>query len=729
MDVNMRNNEDGAKMRFDRRSMRLYALAVLLFVFHATASWAGLLADTNPGYTAQQAVHGKLAYQKHCASCHGPELKGRDIIPPLSGERFAQRWSDQPIDLLFGSIMRMPPGHAMSLPFPAYTSVLTFLLSENGIPPSNKALTVIVGGRGVKVGSAIKPPAAKVTAQHYLSEKPGQRLHALSSVSANMLKDPPAADWLLWNRRYDSSGYSPLDQVDRSTVNSLSRAWQLPLTAGESMPAPLVHDGVMFLYSYPDTVMALDAASGELLWRYRHKPRGPAGRKMGIALSGDKVLVPTSDMQVLALHAKSGELAWRHELAVLTPEGGLAGPSGYELRSSPLVVGDKVILGITASVVAGGGLIMALDLDTGKEAWRFHTLARPGEAGGNSWNELPLARRSGGSVWIPGSYDPQLNLVYFGVAPTYDTAPLLQSLNKPGVTNDALYTNSTVALNPDNGELIWHYQHLANDQWDMDWVFERQIDEFQIDGVKRKVVFNVGKLAILDGLDAATGEYLFSIDMGLQNIVSAIDPKTGKKSVPVEAIPSLSKTHLICPTPIGARSWPPSAYNPVTQRLYLPLTEACMDAGPNGPTLLTSGVGMIIKARPDSDGNWGRLQAVDMKKQALEWQYRTKTPLVSSVLATAGGLVFTGDLEPSLKAFNDETGELLWQTSLDDHPSSNLVTYAVDGKQYIAVVLGYKNNHVRDWWGVYSDIELGPQASAESTSGAGPSLWVFALEQ
>ena len=154
-----------------------------------------------------------------------------------------------------------------------------------------------------------------------------------------------------------------------------------------------------------------------------------------------------------------------------------------------------------------------------RKKWRFYTIPRPGEPGGNTWNGIPMEERSGGSVWNAGAYDPELNLVYFGVAPTYNTAPLLYPVNIDGITNDALYTNATIALNPDSGELVWHYQHIENDQWDLDWAFERQIINISFEGEQRKAVINMGKLGILDAVDAATGEFLFSMDMGLQNVV------------------------------------------------------------------------------------------------------------------------------------------------------------------------------------------------------------------
>ncbi len=263
------------------------------------------------------------------------------------------------------------------------------------------------------------------------------------------------------------------------------------------------------------------------------------------------------------------------------------------------------------------------------------------------------------------------------MAPTYDTLPLLQPSGDAGVTSDALFTNCTIALNPDTGKLVWHYQHVSNDQWDLDWVFERQLVEMTIGGRQRKVVMNVGKMAILDALDAATGEYLFSVDAKTQNVITSIDPKTGAKRIDLEKWPDPKRPALICPAISGARSWPPTSYSPQTTLLYLPLTEWCQNFGAEGFKLLTSGVGMMPAVHPDAaDGTMGRLQAVDVAGRKLAWVHHQRAPFSASVLATAGGVLFAGDLDPSLKAFDAATGKLLWQAALDDLPSSSIITYS-----------------------------------------------------
>jgi alcohol dehydrogenase (cytochrome c) len=507
-------------------------------------------------------------------------------------------------------------------------------------------------------------------------------------------------------------------------VRYLALAWRAPLRNGNSMPMPLVHHGVMFLQTFPDTVLALDATNGQVLWRHQHQPKGaPSSQKMGLALQGDKVLVPTSDLHVLALSAKTGELVWDHEIVVPTPER----RASYQLRSPPLVVGDKVIQGVTASFIPKGGFAVALDVESGREAWRFNSIARPGEPHGNSWNDLPLEKRSGGSIWHELSYDPELDLVYFGIAPTYDTGPLLHPVATGGVNSNALYTNCTVAIRPQTGELAWHYQHVANDQWDLDWVFERQIVEVPVNGTPRKAVMNVGKMGILEAVDAATGEYLFSVDAGIQNVITAIDPATGAKTIDPARLPDPARPTDVCPSASGARSWPPTSYSPQTRMVYVPLTESCMRLGAEGFRLLTSGVGISRATHPASaDGKPGRLQAIDVANRKLAWVTDLAAPPTTGLLSTAGGVVFAGDMEPTLKAFDDTTGELLWQTKLDDWPSSGIVTYKVENRQYVAVVVGLSNFHVGALTSVL-EVEDAAVSGEEGSARGGAAIWVYAL--
>lgn len=553
-------------------------------------------------------------------------------------------------------------------------------------------------------------------------------LSELSPVTDGMLMSPPDEDWLMWRRTYDLSGHSPLSQINRDNVADLKVAWSVELGSGTSMTTPLVHDGVMFIADTENRLLALDATSGEELWRYQHDMDNTDARRVSMALHGDTLIVPHNDLDLVALNARNGEVRWQHSVATPVAQNEIE-RGYYSLRSGPLVANGVVVQGVGATIVPEGGFIVGISLNSGEELWRFHTVARPDGPGGNTWNNLPLEGRSGGSVWIPGSYDPELDLVYFGTAPTYDTEPLRLHIGIDGVNNDTLYTNSTLALRPQTGELAWHFQHMANDQWDLDWAYERQLSELEIDGQTRKAVFTAGKMALYDVLDAATGEYLTSLDTGIQNMIAAIDPVSGEKTLASIAIPNAEVGHLLCPYMLGGRNWQSGAYDTENKMLFLPLSELCMMGGPLGDGgLLTSGVETSVRARPDTDGNFGRVQAMNLETMELAWQHRAKAPATIATLSTDGGLVFAGFLDLTFKALDAETGEPLWEENLGAIPSSFPVTYAVDGKQYIAVIRGQPSPFFGSVLGSNIRSLLADRNDSIPRPSEGPAMMVFALD-
>lgn len=697
--------------------LRTLFLAAAAFAVSFSASAASL------SFTKEQVGKGRMAYRQSCANCHGGRLEGMHPSPSLKGQRFDLTWRGKSVDVLSFHIRRMPPeavAEPGSIDDESYTNMLAYILNSNGFEPGDTALPSDVAAlRKLKI-----PQLEGVAADPFTPVKasPEQTalLENLPEVTDETLRGPAPGDWLQWGQSYDGQNFSPLDQINKETVGGLKPAWRAPLRPGMSMAAPLVNNGVMFLHAFPDTVLAMDATNGAVLWRHQYAPKSSSSQKMGIALHEDKVLVPTSDLHVIALNAKTGDLLWDHEIDT-------EAAGGYQLRSAPMVLGDRVIQGVTASFVSKGGFILGLDVNTGDECWRFNTIARPGEPGGDTWNDVPIEKRSGGSVWHLGTYDPELDLIYYGIAPTYDTGPLLHPVDKEGISSEALYTNCTVAIRPETGDVVWHYQHMANDQWDLDWVFERQIATVTIDGKPRKVVMNVGKMGILEALDAATGEYLFSVDSGIQNVITAIDPKTGAKTIDPGTLPDLDRPCLVCPSAVGARAWPITSYSPLTKFAYLPLTETCMTMGKEGAKLLTSGVGIAPGAHPDTkDGRMGRVQAIDVANQKLAWQFDNPAPIMTGTLATAGGVVFAGDMAASFKALDAESGDLLWETTLDDLPSTNVITYAVDGKQYVAVSVGIQNLHIGYMLPTWQAFAAEHGISTETSKG-GASVWVFSL--
>lgn len=666
-------------------------------------------------YTLAQAADGKRTYGERCASCHGANLDDGEFAPPLKGEAFQTSWGGKSADLLLEKLTTMPPAAAGSVSNDQRVLLLAYLLQANQVaagarplPADPAALQAMVfagasgSGSGVTPGQALPPPLAKTNP-----------LDAITPVTEAMLAAPAPGDWLTWRRAYDAHGFSPLTQITKANVGTLRTAWSWSLPPGPNEVTPLAHDGVLFVHSFGDKVQALDGATGDLLWQYsRWLPKDTApGLKRAIAIWHDRLLVPTSDSHVVALDVRTGRVLW---------DSPVGDSPAYGLTGGPIVVKGNVIIGTTGRA-PGGNLIVALNADTGKETWRFHTIPKPGEPGGDSWNGLPMEKRSGGSVWLPPSYDPALDLIYFGPAPTYDTAPL-RTRAAGEASNDALYTNATVALRPETGKLVWFYSHLPNDQWDLDWAFERHVVRVSSNGTTKTLVVTSGKTAIFDALEADSGKYVYSMDLGLQNIVTAINPRTGVKTIDPQKVPGDGTAKFVCPNTIGGKNWLPSSYNPATKVLFVPLFEACGEYVPVAPGergLLSTGVRHTVRPRPDSDGKYGRLQAINLETREVVWLARQRSPRSSGVLATAGGVVFAGSLDRVFAAYDDATGAELWRVRLNDLPSSAPISYTANGKQYVAAVVGGGGHHAANIAPLAPEIRNPPDRGA--------SVWVFEL--
>jgi alcohol dehydrogenase (cytochrome c) len=646
-------------------------------------------------------------------------LDDGEFAPPLKGSDFRQRWGRQPAEAIFTYMsMRMPPARPGTLSVEVTAELLAYLLRENALQPGVKALPAdpaalaammmptspANAGNGLSAGVSLPPAPQRANP-----------LDRLTPVTDALLANVPDGEWLAWRRSHDATGFSPLKAINRDNVRKLRSAWTWSLPNGPNEATPLFHDGVLFVHAYGDKVQALDAATGDLLWQYsRRLPRDIAPTvKRAIALYGDRLYVPTSDTHIVALDAKTGTVTWDTPIADTK--------AGFGMTGGPLVAKGKVMVG-TNGRAPGGNVIVALDAATGKEAWRFYPIARPGEPGDDSWNSLPLEKRNGASVWIPGSYDAELNLAFFGPAQTYDTGPLRNPVAQPGVTNDALYTDSTVALDPDTGKLVWHFQHQNNDQWDFDWAFERQIVHLPLFGEMRKAIITGGKQAIFDTLDAANGLYAASVDLGLQNVVTGIDPKTGAKMIDAKLVPGDGETKFVCPHAGGARSWLPTSYDPVTKLIFVPLVESCMDltpvpAGERGS--LSTGVRWTLRPRTDGDGKYGRIEAINIETRQVKWITRQRAPQTSGVLATAGGLVFAGALDRVFSAYDAATGAQLWRTRLNDVPNSAPITYMVNGKQYVAITVGNGGAQAATFPPLVPEIQNPPDRGA--------AIWAFEL--
>jgi alcohol dehydrogenase (cytochrome c) len=586
------------------------------------------------------------------------------------------------------------------------------------------AATLFGAGTALAQGPGIAPPIQPDAKTGEVLAARRALLDRITPVTDAMLRDPPPGEWLQWRRTYDAHGFSPLKQIDRSNVAGLRPAWTWSLPPGTSENTPLVHDGVLFVFGNGDHVQALDATSGDLLWEYvRPLPRdrrgaGQTAIKRSFAIYGDKLYLGTTDSHVITLDVNTGKPVWDHAF----PD-----EREFSITSGPLIANGKVVQGV-ASCPAGGCYIIGLDASSGAELWRFNTVARPGRPGEHSWNGLPLDQRWGGSVWTTGSYDPDLNLIFYGTGNTYAWQFLERGGpgKTRGTTKNGLFLNSTLALDPDTGKLVWHYQHLPEDMWDLDFAFERHIVKLPVDGRERKLVVTTGKMLITDAVDAATGKWAFSVDQGIQNIVKSIDPKTGRKTYDPVAIPDLtaSRRNLQCPAGYGAKNWPANSYNAATGILYITIAEVCGESLPKtyGPNDKYTGGGQetrIARYQPESDGNIGRVDAVDLKTRKTIWSKRQRAPVTSAALDTAGGVLFAGDSDRWFKAYDDATGEILWQTRLNDAVNSYPISYSVGGKQYVAVVAGAGGPRIGNLHQLTTEIET-PRAGSAA-------LWVFEL--
>ncbi|MGH9387365.1 MAG: PQQ-binding-like beta-propeller repeat protein, partial [Vicinamibacterales bacterium] len=373
-----------------------------------------------------------------------------------------------------------------------------------------------------------------------------------TSVTDAMLANPNPADWLNWRRTLDGWGYSPLDQINTKNVHQLQLAWSWGLHSGESQPTPLVAGGVMYVPVPGGGAQALDAATGEFLWEYL-RPTAPGtapqnGPMRSLAIYGDKVLVATSDARLVALNAKTGAVVWNQQVA--DPK------LGYRYTSGPIVARGAIVAGITGCQRYKNDtcFISAHHSDTGKELWRTSTVARPGEPGGETWGDLPLMFRAGSDAWIPGSYDPDSNLIYWGTAQAKPWARFAR-----GTDGDALYTNSTLALDATTGRIAWHFQHVPGESHDMDETFERIL----VDLPGRSSVFSMGKLGILWELDRKTGKFLSARDLGYQNLID-VNPDTGRATYRRNMIPQAGVELSFCPSRSGFKSLRAMAYHPQT---------------------------------------------------------------------------------------------------------------------------------------------------------------------
>ena len=565
----------------------------------------------------------------------------------------------------------------------------------------NRCLSAALSAAAVALLLSTSSAVAQAQAQALLEN--------YTPVTLEELANPPASDWLMWRGTPNNWAHSPLDQINKDNVDSLRLAWSWTMEPGKQETTPLVHDGIMFLPQACDFIEAVDATDGTPLWEYRRAtvdhvaPLSCANRNG--TLYKDQLIIATRDAYIVSLNATSGEVTWERKIGDWTV--------GQHYSGGPQVFNGKVITGMSGCYYINTSCwITAHDADTGEELWRTNTVPRIGEPNGESWGDVPNEQRRGGSAWMPASFDPELNLIFIGVA-----VPIPWGEIQRGTRGgDVLYTNSTLALDAETGEIEWYFQYIPAGNWDQDHPFERLIVETEVtpdvDAVswmnpniasseRRKVITGIpGKPGIVWTLDAATGDFLWATQTNYQNIIVGVDVE-GRKGItnPEIDITEIGQQKLVCPTTQGGINWNSVGYSPQTNSLYTPTNNTCMNFAlrPVEPTvgLHHASARSSVDIGPEDTGQVGQFASIDVATGETRWTYKQRAGIGGSVLTTGGGLVFVSDDARRFRAFDADNGDILWEQVLNSTAGGFPVSYSVDGVQYIAIAAGEGVNYRR----------------------------------
>ena len=543
-------------------------------------------------------------------------------------------------------------------------------------------------------------------------------------VTDAQLANPEPENWLMTRGNYAGWSYSPLDQINLSNVKNLVPVWAVStdVDSGHEAP-PIVNNGMMFVATPYSQVMALDAASGEFLWRYKHK--NPAGfaalhnTSRGVALYGDKVFLPGLDATLTALDAKTGKVDWETKVDDYK--------QGYYLTMAPLVVKGKVIVGVSGGEFGIRGYVAAFDAETGKEAWRTYSIPAPGEPGSETWQKADTWKTGGGAMWMTGNYDPKNNLIYWGVG---NGSPWFGD-QRPG---DNLYTGSTLALDGDTGKIKGHFQYHQNKSWDWDAMNAPMLVNFNKGG-EIQGLFSPqrnGYLYWLKRGDDGSISYLDSEGYVPQNVFKSIDPKTGRPDVDMDHKPATGKVAQFCPGLWGGKDWPFESYNPKMGVAFIPTNENHCNKfegkveervpGQWWTGVAVPDLGYSVDTKP---GFYGALQAYDVNTGKRLWKDTYANSLNwGSTLSTAGGLVFAGGTNDRMfRAYDAKSGEELWHFKTNSGIIAPPSSFEVNGVQYIAVESG---------WGVDAAFNQSLMADLVGWNPDVPQggmVWVFAVQK
>ena len=559
---------------------------------------------------------------------------------------------------------------------------------------------------------------------------------AFVPVTDAMLQDPAPGDWLMWRRTLNSWGYSPLQQIDRANVGQLRMVWSRALTPGSQQGTPLVYGGVMYMPNPGDVIQAIDAVTGDLLWEYRrrlpddleeHIPPAIVDVNRNLAIYGQLIIDTSADDYVFALDATSGELVWETQILDYTT-------NPAHQTSGPIIANGKVISGRGCMPQAGPDacIITAHDATTGAELWRTRTIPAPGEPGDETWGGIPFEDRKHVGAWMVASYDPALNLLYMGTSVTSPAPKFMLG----GPENTHLYHNSTLALDADTGEISWYYQHL-NDHWDLDHPFERLLVDTAVTpnpaavswinprlqpGETRQVVTGIpGKTGVVYTLDRKTGEFLWATPTVAQNVITGIDGGTGAVSTNQELVFRRDGEEVyVCPALVGGKDWEAGAYSPMSNVMFFPLRNVCARQMADSTAGGLGGVLYSLVTRLEIAPNTeqvGTVRAISVETGETLWTYEQRAA-TTSLVATGGGLVFGGDGNGRFRALDQDDGAVSWEVNLGSAVTGFPMTYAVDGRQYVAVSTGTALNST-----------MQGRLTPELRPSTGNNIFVFALPE